>query len=74
MTAFLVCVLVLPGLCIGLGCALARGSYAEFEKAQRKAKAPPRKTALQRKLEASGRRVQVIDLDTGEVYEPKEKV
>lgn len=64
--------LLLPGLAIGLAIVFGRGSYTEFEKAQRKRKLPPN-TALTRQLQAQGRRIQIIDLDTNEVYEPQVK-
>lgn len=59
---------------IGLAIAFSMGDFKEFEKAQRKLKEPPKKTRIQKDLEARGRQVQVIDMETGEVYEPKEKV
>lgn len=64
--------LLLPGLAIGIGIVCSRGRYVAFEKAQRKAQQPP-STALTRKLQAQGKRIQIIDLESGEVYEPKEK-
>lgn len=72
MITVLIVTLVLAFL-LGIGIACGMGDYKEFEKAQLRKKLPPKKTRIQKDLEARGRRVQVIDLDTGEVYEPKEK-